>query len=202
MIPAETEPIVRSETGLMEGSRLPEQPSLQTRRLILRPFNISDASVVQSLVEVKEIADTTLHIPHPYPDGVAEEWISTHARRFGDGESAVFAIVERDHGILVGSIGLDISSSNSSAEMGYWIGKPYWSQGYCTEAARALLRFAFETLDLNRIQARHFTRNPASGRVMQKIGMTHEGHLRKAVRKWGKFEDLELYAILREDFVR
>jgi ribosomal-protein-alanine N-acetyltransferase len=181
---------------------LTEQPRLQTQRLILRPFNPSDAAIVQRLAGEKGIADTTLNIPHPYPDGAAEAWISSHARRYADGESAIFALVERARGILIGAIGLEISVGHGSAELGYWIGRPYWNHGYCTEAAGTVLRFAFDDLGLNRVQARHFTRNPASGRVMQKIGMSHEGHLRQAVMKWGKFEDLELFAILKEDFVR
>jgi RimJ/RimL family protein N-acetyltransferase len=180
----------------MEDVIVPEQPSLHTLRLILRPFSLSDAAEVQRHAGAWEIADTTLHIPHPYPDGAAEAWISSHPSRFKDGESAIFAIVESEQGILVGSIGLEISAGDTSAEIGYWIGRPYWNHGYCTEAARAVLGCGFERLGLNRIQARHFTRNPASGRVMQKIGMIHEGHLRQAVMKWGKYEDLELYAIL------
>lgn len=176
-----------------------EQPSLQTQRLLLRPFAKSDAPDVQRLAGAFEVADTTLHIPHPYPDGAAEAWISTHITRFSDGESAIFAIIERRTDRVVGAIGLEIAAGEAAAEMGYWIGKPYWNLGYCTEAAGALVRFGFDVLKLNRIQARHFTRNPASGRVMQKVGMTHEGHLRQAVQKWGKFEDLELYAILKED---
>lgn len=178
---------------------MPDQPSLQTRRLILRPFAPSDAADVQRLAGAPEIADTTLHIPHPYPDGAAEAWIATHSRRFSDGASAVFAIVEGGTGRLVGAIGLEITTANDSAEMGYWIGRPYWNRGYCTEAAEAVVRYGFGTLDLNRIQAWHFSRNPASGRVMQKVGMTQEGHLRQAVRKSGAYEDLELYAIVRGD---
>jgi ribosomal-protein-alanine N-acetyltransferase len=185
-----------------KGAILAEQPALHTQRLTLRPFSLSDALVVQRLAGAKEIADTTLRIPHPYPNGAAQEWISTHARQFADGEAAIFAIAERESESLIGSIGLEISGENASAEMGYWIATPYWNQGYCTEAAGAILRFAFDTLGLNRVQARHLTRNPASGRVMQKIGMSHEGHLRQAVRKSGMFEDLEMYAILMQDFTR
>jgi ribosomal-protein-alanine N-acetyltransferase len=178
---------------------LTEQPQLRTERLILRPFDVSDATIVQRLAGAKEIADTTLNIPHPYPDGAAEAWISSHSGRYADGESVIFAVIERQLGSLIGSVGLEISAAHAFAELGYWIGQPYWNQGYCTEAARKTLGHAFDDLGLNRVQARHLTRNPASGRVMQKIGMSHEGHLRQAVMKWGKFEDLELYAILKED---
>ena len=83
--------------------------------------------------------------------------------------------------------------------MGYWIGKPFWGQDYCTKAARAMLDFGFGPWELNRIHAYHFVRNPASGRVMAKIGMQYEGLLRQHVIKWGQFEDLALYGILRSD---
>ena len=85
--------------------------------------------------------------------------------------------------------------------MGYWVGAPYWGRGYCTEAARAILRYGFEELGLHRIHAQHFARNPASGRVMQKIGMVYEGRQHEHVRKWDRFEDSDLYGILASDWV-
>ncbi|MFQ5738018.1 MAG: GNAT family N-acetyltransferase [Acidobacteriota bacterium] len=177
-----------------------EQPVIKTERLILRPFKLSDSPQVQHLASDKEIASTTLTIPHPYESGVAEDWIGTHAQRFQEGKAAVFALERQEDGRLLGAIGLEISPVHSRAEMGYWIGKPFWNRGYCTEAAAEMLRFGFEVLALNRIQARHFTRNPPSGKVMRKIGMTHEAHLRESVKKWDRFEDLELYAILKSDY--
>ena len=101
---------------------------------------------------------------------------------------------------LVGAIGLNIERRFNQAELGYWIGKPFWNRGYATEAAIAVIRFGFASLDLNRIASRHFSRNPASGRVMQKAGLRHEGTARQSMIKWGKYEDLQLYAILREDW--
>ena len=93
-----------------------------------------------------------------------------------------------------------IEPEHARAELGYWIGKPYWRNGYATEAARAILQYGFGQLGLNRIHAGHFTRNPGSGRVMQKIGMTHEGHQPRHVKKWDRFEDLELYGILHSQY--
>ena len=84
--------------------------------------------------------------------------------------------------------------------MGYWIGKPYWNHGYCTEAAQTLLRYAFDVLHLNRVQARHMTKNPTSGRVMQKAGMQYEGTLRQSLRRWGAYEDAAVYAALRTEY--
>ena len=131
---------------------------------------------------------------------MAEEWIGTHQESFERGEQATFAIVLREGDTLIGAIGLSIKAQYEQAELGYWVGKPYWGQGYCTEAARAVLDYAFTVLNLNRIHAHHLARNPASGRVMQKIGMTYEGHLRQHVKKWGAFEDIKMYGILRSEF--
>ena len=176
------------------------QPSLDTARLILRPFRRSDASAVQELAGEREIADTTMNIPHPYENGMAEQWIGTHEAGYENGTSATFAIVLRDSGNLIGAIGLQMDRSANKAELGYWVGRPYWNFGYATEATRAILAFGFDRLQLNRIQARHFARTPSSGRVMEKAGMVVEGTARQAAIKWDRYEDLVSYAILREDW--
>ena len=85
------------------------------------------------------------------------------------------------------------------AELGYWVARPFWNQGYASEGARALVRFGFAELGLHRVSAHHYSRNPASGKVMQKIGMRFEGLLRQHVFKWGVFEDIEMYGILAGD---
>ena len=93
-----------------------------------------------------------------------------------------------------------LTPAHAVGELGYWIAVSAWGRGYATEAAGALCDFAFGALDLHRIQARHLMRNPASGRVMQKLGMQREGILRGAVRKWDRFEDLALYAVLAPEW--
>lgn len=178
---------------------MPEFPTLETPRLVLRAFTLADAPAVQILAADRDIASTTLNIPHPYPEGLAESWISTHGPAFESGRFVSFAITRRTDGILLGAMGLHPVPPHQRAELGYWIGKPYWGQGYASEAGHAVVRYGFTGLGLNRIYAYHMTRNPASGRVMQKIGMTHEGHLRQHDEKWGVFEDVELYGILRSD---
>ena len=177
-----------------------EMPVLRTERLVLRPFALSDAADIQRLAGEWEIADTTLNISHPYEDGMAEEWIATHKPRFEEGKLCNFAITLRDSGDLVGAVGLVITRRFDHAELGYWIGKPYWGKGYCTEAARAVIGYGFTHLDLHRIHASHMARNPASGRVMENTGMKREGVLRGHVKKWDKYEDLVVYAILRHEW--
>ncbi len=175
-------------------------PTLTTDRLILRPFSLEDAARVRMLAGAWEVAATTANIPHPYEKGMAQDWIKTHREAYQTGKALTLAITIKSDGILIGAIGIHLSKSNHLGEVGYWIGVPYWGKGYCTEAAQALVRYGFRTLGLNRIQARHLTRNPASGRVMQKLGMQHEGTLRQAIFRWDSYEDVEIYAILREEF--
>jgi RimJ/RimL family protein N-acetyltransferase len=181
-------------------NQLPKtQPTLKTERLILRPFLPADAPLVQILAGDKDVASTTRLLPHPYPDGLAEKWIASLPVRYQQGDGVSFAITLKE-GALIGSIGLALSLADHHAEMGYWIGKPYWNTGYCTEAAAAVLQFAFDTLDLERIFAKYMGKNPASGRVMAKLGMTQEGILRHHRCKWGQFEDLIVCGILRSEW--
>jgi RimJ/RimL family protein N-acetyltransferase len=176
------------------------RPTLSTHRLKLRPFELSDVDEVVRLAGAREVADTTLHIPHPYSLNDAVDWIASQEIAFDRGDADNFALERRSDGQLLGALGLHFNRDHGYAEMGYWIGVPFWNQGYCTEACSRVLKFAFEKLKLNRVQARHFSRNPASGRVMQKMGMQREGILRQAVKKWDRFEDLELYSILKSEW--
>jgi ribosomal-protein-alanine N-acetyltransferase len=178
-----------------------KRPTLKTRRLVLRPFKPSDAPRVQLLVGDRDIARTTLAIDHPYDISMAKSWIATHPEAFEKGKQVVFAVTLKNNQELIGAMGLGLNLNQGLAELGYWIGKSYWSRGYCAEAARTVLHFAFTALCLNRVHARHFSHNPASGRVMQKVGMRHEGRLRQHVKKWGEFFDVEAYGILRSEFV-
>ena len=99
-------------------------------------------------------------------------------------------------------MGLHPEMPHRHAELGYWIGVPYWGNGYATEAAKAVVRYGFEQIKLNRIFAHHFKHNPASGKVLRNIGMKYEGCMRQHVLKWGQFVDLELYSILHEEIDR
>jgi ribosomal-protein-alanine N-acetyltransferase len=177
-----------------------DQPTLTTERLTLRPFLSDDAFDVERLAGRREIADTTFNIPYPYPHGGAAEWIGLHARAWERRASATFAIVATDTGKLVGAISLMIKSEHRRAELGYWIAVECWNRGYATEASHRLIEFGFESLGLHRIEARHLHRNPASGRVMQKLGMEPEGLERDAAIKWERFETLAVYSILEAEW--
>ena len=184
---------------MSESSQPPSgPPTLRTARLVLRPFTAADAPAIQKYAGAPEVASTTTNIPHPYPDGGAEEWIATHAEGWKQGRQLTLAITSEAAG-LVGAVGLMIEPDHHRAELGYWVGVPFWGRGYATEAAEALLAYAFDNLDLHRVEASFFSRNPASGRVMEKIGMRKEGVRRECVRKDGVFEDLVIYALLASE---
>lgn len=176
------------------------QPTLETTRLILRPFFLSDAKMVQKLAGDYKVAETTLNIPHPYEDGMAESWISTHSENFEDGNEVTYAIINKSDGCLIGAIGLVINKVHRKAELGYWVGVPFWNRGYCTEASKAIIKYGFEKLDMNKIYAMALVSNIGSWRVMEKTGMSYEGTLRHEVFKDGIPLDLKTYAIIKEEY--
>lgn len=178
---------------------MPIPHPLTTARLVLRPFTAGDAEAVQALLRDREVASTTAMIPHPYPDGAAAVWLATHEPRHQAGEAAIYAITLRDGGEVIGAIELRVEASHRRGELGYWLGKAYWDRGYATEAADAVLRHGVRELGLHRVHAAHMTRNPASGAVLRKIGMRHEGTLRGHVPKWGVLEDLEIWGVLDDE---
>lgn len=185
----------------MLGEGMTDFPGLETDRLILRAFVRADGPAVERLAGAWPVADTTLTIPHPYPEGAGALWIDTHAPAWNTRKHLTLAVclVEAPQE-LVGAIGLSLEEEHANAELGYWIDSAMWGRGYATEAARAIVSFGFASLGLHRIQARHFLRNAASGRVMQKIGMRLEGVHRGAYRRWGRFEDVAVYAILAPEW--
>jgi len=174
-------------------------PTLNTDRLLLRPHTLADAPDLVRLAGAQEVAATTLRIPHPYSIADGEKFI--HAVQSVEGTDAAFAVVLREGLSLVGGVGLHLQLEHGRAELGYWIAVPYWGQGFATEAALAVARYGFEELGLHRIYASHFAGNIASGSVLKKIGMKYEGRQRGPILKWGQYLDLELYGLLRSEWV-
>jgi ribosomal-protein-alanine N-acetyltransferase len=172
------------------------QEPIRTERLILRPFALTDAPRVKALAGDQRIYGTTLNVPYPYEEGMAESWISTHQRCFYEGHGVVFAICLAD-GPLIGGASLSRDGLFNRAELGYWIGFNYWNRGYCTEAAIAIVEYGFGSLAFHKISGRHFAGNEASGRVLEKIGMRIEGVLRDEVLKDGKYLTVNLYGMVK-----
>jgi RimJ/RimL family protein N-acetyltransferase len=169
---------------------------LETPRLILRPWVESDIPELVPLIGAREVAATTLRIPHPYREEHARQFLQNAKQ-----DEQLLSIRLRSDGQLCGGVGLHPNPGHQHGELGYWLGVPFWGKGYATEAAGAIVRYGFEQLELHRIFASHFEGNVASRRVLEKLSMRPEGCLRQHILKWGKFLDLQLYAILRQEFI-
>jgi [ribosomal protein S5]-alanine N-acetyltransferase len=184
-----------SETNA-QASKMNPVRVLETERLQLRPYTESDIPELLPLIGAREVAATTLRIPHPYTEQDARQFIAG----LDLNEKVWLGIWARTDGPLIGGVGLALNRQHQNAELGYWIGVPFWGKGYATEAAREMLRHGFEDIGLHRIFASHFKGNSASGRVLTKLGMRYEGSQREHVSKWGQFIDSELYGILRSEW--
>ena len=171
-------------------------PMLKTERLRIRPYSEADISELLPLIGAREVAATTLRIAHPYTEKDARAFLELAK----EPDKLWLAITLRADGRQIGGIGLRIEQLHQHAELGYWLGVPFWGKGYATEAAREVLRYGFENLGLHRIFASHFKHNSTSGKVLKKIGMRHEGCQREHLRKWDQFVDSELYGILRREW--
>jgi RimJ/RimL family protein N-acetyltransferase len=171
-------------------------PEIETPRLKLRAFTEADIPELLPLIGAREIAATTLRIAHPYTEQNARDFLA----KARDEDKIWLAIIGRADGALLGGVGLMLELEHQRAELGYWVGVPYWGNGYATEAAQAMLQYGFEALELHRILAACMTHNSASGKILVKLGMRHEGCQREHQRKWGQFVDVDSYGILRSEW--
>ena len=170
--------------------------NLTTERLTLRPLRLEDAPAVERYCGNWEIARMTSRIPHPYPEGLAADWIAG----LEDGAVSGYRFAIEYRGELVGVIGLEQLRSEHF-EIGYWIAEPWWGLGLATEAARRVVAFALDDLGLDQVVAGHFADNPASGRVLEKCGFRYSGE----GREWSKARDGEVACkrfVLRRSDVR
>jgi [ribosomal protein S5]-alanine N-acetyltransferase len=182
---------------MIASAALTSALTLETARLKIRPYSTADITELLPLIGTQPVAATTLRIPHPYTEKDAKAFLKMMAE---NPNRIWLAVTLRSDGNQIGGMGLTVDTQHQHAELGYWLGVPYWGKGYATEAAREMLRYGFEDLRLHRIFASHFKNNPASGRVLRKLGMRYEGCQREHVKKWEQFIDSKLYGMLRQDW--
>ena len=157
---------------------------LETRRLWLRWPRRADAQAVWHLAGEKAVADMTAVVPHPYPTEAADAFILASRRENTDGHSLTMAITPRaEPGSLIGTV--RIGPSHGRAELGYWIGTPFWGEGLATEAARAMIDAFFAYTEGTELTASARVINPASRRVLEKCGFGHVGSGLKALEARG-----------------
>jgi len=179
----------------------PGQLPLLTERLELRDFRDGDVGFVHAWASDPEVVNFMAWGPN-----TVEQTREFLQRKFAErtGEPRLtwdLAVVEACTGRLIGSVGLRLDGARQQAALGYCYHQDAWGQGFATEAALAMLRFGFEQLSLHRIYASADTRNGASIRVLDKIGMRQEGRLRQHVLIRGEWRDSYLYAILHHEWI-
>ena len=151
------------------------QPALKTTRLCLRALTLDDAGAIERLLDTPEIAAMTSQVPYPYPKGLAHAWIERQPGLWERSEGVVWGLVRRADDRLIGVISVQ-GLKTHAPELGYWVGVGFWGQGYASEAATSVVRFAFDQLRLHRLSARRLYRNPASGAVLVKAGLRVVAH--------------------------
>jgi RimJ/RimL family protein N-acetyltransferase len=177
-------------------------PVLWTQRLKLRPFTLSDSTVVEHLAGERDVATATHGIPYPYPSGLAAQWIATHKLMFDQDLALTMAVVDRASARVIGCVRLAVDDGSQSGKLGFWIGKPYWNNGYATEAAQALLQYALKTRKLAAVYGAHRVGNDAAGRVLEKLGLLREPALPNAARAWGRYDTRVYYGCTVQDLPR
>ena len=180
-----------------------DQPTLVTPRLVLRPYQQEDSDGLARLAGERAIADTTISIPHPYTTATARARISDWQIDAENRSAYHFAVCRAAAEGLIGGVELRaIDWEHLQGELSLWIGVTQQGRGYAGEALGELIGYGFEQLGLWRLYAYHMVRNPASGRVLERVGMRREGVMRDRVCKWGRFEDVVMSAILRSEWHR
>lgn len=173
---------------------------LQSERLIFRQLQPEDVPLIVEMAGDYDVSKMTLNIPYPYPTEVAVEFVEHSHKTWEDDTAYSFALVLQENNQFIGVIGLRPNMRHNRGEVGYWVGKSYWGKGYMTEALKRVIQFAFEELELNRVGASYLIHNPASGRVMEKAGMKHEGTFLKYYTRDDVPLDLHFRGITREDY--
>lgn len=174
-------------------------PKIETKRLELREIRLSDQDAIFEYGKKPHISKYTLWEPHEsVQDSI--DFIEKYAfSNYEQGVPEPFAITLKGEGKLIGCVGCFwVSTKNKSMELAYVLNDEYWGQGIILEAADAVIEYCFEHFDIERIQCRCKSENLASERVMQKLGMTYEGTLRREIYHRNKFWDMKYYSILRD----
>ncbi|QUI23747.1 GNAT family N-acetyltransferase [Vallitalea pronyensis] len=174
---------------------------IETNRLILRRFSKSDAhDMFHNWANDEDVTRFLTWEPHKTIE-VTETILDTWTQGYTEENYYMWAIVPKDYGKVIGSISVgNQSDGNDHCEIGYCISKAYWGQGITTEAFQAVIQYLMHTVGYERIQAIHYVENAASGRVMEKAGLTYEGCMRHFHKhEEGHYYDCALYGIIRED---
>jgi RimJ/RimL family protein N-acetyltransferase len=165
--------------------RIPLTHRLHTRRILLRRFVEPDAARVCEIQSNWNVTRMLRLASFPPILEAIRVWLLGHQGEWERGTAYRFALIFE--GVLIGCADID-EVRDGCGELGYWLGEPYWGQGLASEAAEALLRFAFDALGLDRLRSGHAADNPASGRVLEKLGFRFVGE----TKKWSQSRQREI----------
>jgi ribosomal-protein-alanine N-acetyltransferase len=166
----------------------------------LEPISLAHAEAVQALASDPLIAATS-NVPHPYPADGAATWIRYTLAQRELGYELNFAILRDTE--LVGVCGvLNIAGKPRRAELGYWIGVPYWNRGYASAAARDLVRRVFDQHGIEQLYSSCLVKNAASFRVLEKAGFRHVGYGTHPSSKWGPDDRFAMFELTRQEWLR
>lgn len=172
---------------------------LESERLILRPPEWSDVPAMLPLIGEWDVAKNLGTVPHPYAESDAREFFDRLESRRNEGKDFTFAVTAKANGAYLGACGVHPRDAGET-ELGYWLGQPYWGKGFATEAARAVARFAFAELALDSLVAGWFFDNPASGRVLEKLGFAPSGEEQRDCKSRGHKVRCYMVRLTREAF--
>lgn len=172
-----------------------------TERLLIREYKKSDIDGFLRVIRQPEIYATTYGIPKYYSRFRGEWWLRTIKENKNNHTAYEFAVFLRDKNYYIGNVGLiNISFEHNRADISYYIDREYMNRGFATEAAKEMLKYGFERYGFNKIQGICMSCNPASRKVMEKIGMKYEGTLRQDLYKDGIYYDIDRLSILKEEY--
>ncbi len=175
---------------------------LETPRLILRPPELSDMDAMVPLIGDYDIAKNLSLVPHPYEKAHWTDYVASIADRRARGIGFSFVILRKAGNRPMGICGVHLKEPGQPFELGYWLGKPYWGEGFATEAARRVAAFAFHDLKADALAAGWFEDNPASGRVLEKLGFVETGAEMKSSLARGTAVNCRMMRLERENFGR
>lgn len=172
-----------------------------TFSLVLKPFILTMAESFSQQANDSKVQATDINFLLPFTPEHAQEAIRRYINEWNQKTCYYFAIHDASTFQFMGGISLRLQPEHEIADMGYWLGSAFWGKGYATLAAREMVKLAFVEFGIQKLYAQHMSHNPASGRIMQKIGMTQEGILRSHWLKEEKRYDLVMYGLLRSEFL-
>jgi [ribosomal protein S5]-alanine N-acetyltransferase len=175
-------------------------PKLETERLILRQPETGDAEAIAKGLGDYQVAKNLAAIPHPYSLSDAEAAVAAAAEELAKGEGYSFAIVLKETGETAGGCALHLRDGRY--KLNFWLARPFWGQGFASEAAKKLVGFAFHALKAETVWASWFDDNPASGRVLSKLGFKRLYAVPRENLARGTTVLCHRTALAREDFGR